>query len=165
MIPKNTKRGRPPQDTETRLLSHVKKDVRTGCWVWTGGKYPAGYGKTYDGYTKEGKINITYAHRVMWKCVNGDPGVYHVLHTCDNPSCVNPDHLFLGNHADNMRDMALKGRSPYGKLHPRGSSKLTKKDVMNIRKSKLPYRTLSYRYGVSETQISRIRCMRSWEHI
>lgn len=74
------------------------------CWGWTGARTEAGYGMINVGGV------ATYAHRVSWDIANGDAGQLYVLHSCDNPSCVRPDHLFLGTHQDNMVDMASKNR-------------------------------------------------------
>lgn len=81
------------------------------CWIWNGWSGNKNYGRMsiYD----KGKMkNIpTLAHRVSWELHNGKiPHGIHVLHKCDNPPCVNPDHLFLGTHKDNMMDMSKKGR-------------------------------------------------------
>lgn len=72
-----------------------------GCWEWTASKFPDGYGS----------FDTRRAHREAYKLFVGpiDAGV-HVLHRCDNPPCVNPDHLFLGSHKDNMVDKTVKGR-------------------------------------------------------
>ena len=78
----------------------------TGCWLWTGARFPAGYGAIKIAGRPWG------AHRVAWELVNGPiPDGLQSLHRCDNPPCVNPLHLFLGSQADNARDMVAKGRS------------------------------------------------------
>lgn len=75
-----------------------------GCWEWQGASIPKGYGCiTVDRRT-------VYAHRVSWLLAHGDPGDLHVLHSCDNPRCVRPEHLFLGTRSDNMQDMVRKDR-------------------------------------------------------
>lgn len=93
---------------ESRFWPKVDKSPGHGpqgeCWVWTASTNPDGYGNLNHG--KENR-----AHRVSWKIHNGPiPPDLQVLHRCDNPPCVRPDHLWLGTHADNMRDMGIKGR-------------------------------------------------------
>lgn len=76
-----------------------------GCWLWTGHVDRCGYGKICVNHR-----NIN-SHRAAWAAFRGPiPDGLHVLHSCDVPSCINPDHLFLGTHADNMRDRMVKGR-------------------------------------------------------
>jgi hypothetical protein len=97
----------------------TKKD--SGCLEWDGLKYPTGYGCV------KWKSKNTYSHRVAWELSNGEiPDGFHVCHHCDNPCCINPDHLFLGTVADNMHDRDAKGRGRYGenRLSLKNSSKL-----------------------------------------
>jgi len=91
-------------DIDSRFWSKVDKSG--DCWIRTAGKSDRGYG-----CFQIGKKNCR-AHRVVWEMENDPiPDGLHVLHQCDNPSCVKLDHLFLGTHADNMADMKRKGRS------------------------------------------------------
>lgn len=77
------------------------------CWLWTAGATTKGYG-----YFCPTRPNKVYAHRYSWELVNGAiPTGLLVCHTCDNPPCVNPSHLFLGTVRDNAIDMSLKGRA------------------------------------------------------
>ena len=77
----------------------------SGCWEWTGSKNDKGYGRVYADRDEK------RAHRAMWEQAHGPvPDGLWVLHRCDNPPCVNPDHLFLGTPLDNVRDMMAKGR-------------------------------------------------------
>lgn len=80
------------------------------CWEWQGTRLPSGYGRIGIAGKGQGVTDLT--HRVAYRIANGEipPGM-EVCHTCDNPPCCNPDHLFLGTHADNMRDMSAKGRA------------------------------------------------------
>ncbi len=103
---------------EKRLRAHVKIDKETDCHIWTRGHLPTGYGSL----SVNGLARAT--HRLAWEVANGPiPEGMMVLHTCDNRRCCNPAHLKLGTHADNMRDMKLKGRGPGSRaldleLHP-----------------------------------------------
>jgi hypothetical protein len=77
-----------------------------GCWEWTANRLPWGYGRIF----KDGELKL--AHRASYELHTGSiPNNMLVCHTCDNPSCVNPKHLFLGTDSDNTKDMILKGRN------------------------------------------------------
>jgi hypothetical protein len=120
-----------------------------GCWEWPGFKNEDGYGRgRYLG--KKGS-----AHRFSWQINFGEiPTGMCVCHHCDNPACINPKHLFLGTHIDNMRDMRKKGRGAdfSGERNPR--AKLTAQDVIEMRKKyvRVKYSTcmLAREYGVTQ---------------
>ena len=91
------------RDLAERIEQHINRTA--GCWEWQGSKRGHGYGRI--------KVNgRTYpAHRFLWELTNGlVPAGMLVLHKCDNPPCVRPDHLYLGTSADNTRDMVVRGR-------------------------------------------------------
>jgi len=95
-----------------RFESKVKKGTPDECWEWIGGKDGQGYGRIRPGVTSDWKLEKVGAHQVsLWLYKGLRDSNMCVLHSCDNPSCVNPNHLSLGTHADNMRDMSAKGRA------------------------------------------------------
>lgn len=96
---------------EQRFWGKVLKT--DGCWLWMAGKDQDGYGKFSVGPRSIARPKL--AHRIAWELTNGEVSEsIFVLHRCDNPSCVRPDHLFLGTHQDNMDDMVAKGRGSIG---------------------------------------------------
>ncbi len=94
-----------------------KKVTKTdGCWLWQATKNQQGYGMFFVGNTQAGRIN-SVATRVSWELLYGPISDGQLCcHKCDTPSCVRPDHLFLGSHSDNSNDMVAKGRDPKWKL-------------------------------------------------
>ena len=88
-----------------RLMERIVFGV-TECWHWTGATNDFGYGRMTSG----GRLQV--AHRLSWQAFKGQiPDGQYVLHKCDNPSCINPDHLWLGTYSDNLRDAWAKGRN------------------------------------------------------
>lgn len=141
-----------------RFLEKTIPEPNTGCWLWTGALFVVGYGK----FKQDGKD--VYAHRFSYEAHVGPirEGL-HVLHTCDNPVCVNPDHLFLGTQGDNNRDCVKKGRNARG-ASIRGA-RLTEADVRYIRSSKDSCVKLAAKYGVTRSNVTAIRRRESWAHI
>ena len=113
--------------------SQVKKDVAGGCWTWTGKTIKGGYGDYR--VSVDGQSRHVIAHRWAWTETHGEipPGMF-VLHRCDNPPCVNPAHLFLGSHRENMADMVAKGRRGDKKGAANGRCKITPGIVNEIRR-------------------------------
>ena len=110
-----------------RIESKIEKDAN-GCWLWTGGTYKGyGYMSTPPGMSR-------LVHRTYWEILNGPiPHKMCVCHTCDTPSCVRPDHLFLGTHTDNMRDRAAKGRHPNNKTYCKHGHIFTKDNTFTYK--------------------------------
>ena len=145
-------------DWREYFWAKVDKNAPNGCWVWTASRKEKGYGQFLL------KRKMHRAHRLAWKLLRGDPGDKEVAHTCDNRLCVNPDHLFLATHAENMADCKAKGRHAFGE---RGRAKLKEADVLEIRrlKGKETAVQLSAKFGVLPAHISRIWCRAFWRHI
>ena len=146
-------------NAESRFFDKVEKS--SGCWLWVGAKQKDGYGM----FTPSGRGSSVSAHRYSYALKYGEiPAGKNILHRCDTPSCVNPDHLFLGTRSDNMQDMQEKGRCNYlsgGKSH---MAKLTDEDVRSIREN---YRGEKHSdvakiYCVHRTTISNILNRKTW---
>jgi len=111
-------------------------------------------------------VSTGKAHRFSYQHFKGPiPEGMCVCHTCDNPSCVNPDHLFLGTHTDNMRDKMSKGRGGHliGSRHQ--GSKLTEQQVLAIRADKRRQIDIAAAYGIKQPQVSEIKRRVAWTHI
>lgn len=125
----------------------------SGCWVWKGSRNAKGYGKLS---VNGAGAPAEYAHRVSWILHRGElPPVFFVCHTCDNPSCVNPEHLFLGTPLDNVRDAMTKGHVRRGTAV--ATAKLTLAQVREIRATWDSQRRAAHRYGVCQQTISNVR--------
>ena len=141
-----------------------KVDVGLGCWNWMAALDTRGYGiVSFLGKT-------TKAHRIAWMMANGAiPQGMEICHKCDNQICVNPNHLFIGTHQDNMRDMTNKGRNipggVCGEQHP--CSKLTIEKVKQMRslKGKMGYQKIADLFGVGISQAWCIVNGKAWRHV
>lgn len=140
-----------------RLKNMVKVNPITGCWEWQGVKFK-GYGCTIVGSRKDGTRRSIGAHRLSYMIWRGEiPQGYEVCHICDNPCCINPEHLFVGTRQDNVDDRERKGRNVVKVGEEQPISKLTKKDVKNARWERAfkgtTYQALAEKYGVSKQTI------------
>lgn len=139
--------------------------TESGCWIWIAALNDScGYGSIGDG---EG--NTILAHRASWILHKGEiPEGMCVCHKCDVPSCVNPDHLFLGTQQDNMDDRGNKNRSNrkpniFGNKHP--FAKLTEEQARDIKFGAEKQAFYHRKYGVPRQLVSDIRCGKTWKHI
>lgn len=165
---------RKPHATQAeKFWRYVDKRSDNECWEWTRTLSNKGYGRFW--------INNKHvlAHRYAYEQTNGHiPNGMEVCHKCDNPKCVNPAHLFLGTHTDNMRDAKAKGRtavpSPMGRFAPRRgadnpATKLSGQAVKEIRdayaEGRGSYMALAQRYGVCGSTIANIIKGRTWRHL
>jgi hypothetical protein len=145
-----------------RFLSKVRVNAQTHCWEWQGCFDKDGYGF----FRHQGKNRR--AHRVAFKLHNGTlPTDAYVLHACDNPKCVNPEHLLLGTNADNIADMIAKGRSLRGSTNH--NSKLTEEQVAGIRtlteRFYISQRSIAKSLNVSQVLVSCICRGKTWKHV
>lgn len=139
-----------------------KYEVRGDCWIWAANKYLDGYGQIkFEGSPRR-------AHRVSYILYKGPiPEGMLVCHTCDTPLCVNPDHLWLGTHADNHADRNAKGRQARGENNM-GGDKLTDESVREIKSllsEGVPQRKIARQYDVSQSLICDINRGRVWTHV
>lgn len=139
----------PVTEPVVRFMRKAEKNPTTGCWDWTASRQKHGYGLFWPGGTSKSGLahRWSYAHHV-----GPIPEGLFVLHRCDNPGCVNPDHLFLGTQADNVADCIKKGRRSqvrYRKLSPEQRGEI--KDLYATGRFTLS--DLGRRYGVSYTSI------------
>ena len=153
------------QALRNRIEKKSSPEPNSGCWLWLGSVRGAGYGCISI-------CNRTVAaHRAAWIAYRGCiPNGAFVCHRCDNRSCVNPDHLFLADHAGNMADMKMKARAhrPIGELQAR--HKLTSSQVAAILAEPAPIKRsraaqIAEMFGISRTYIWDIRRGVSWNHV
>lgn len=174
-----------PFPVAPRFWGRVERHGPDDCWPWMGCRDRWGYGSVGI------RRRLYVSSRVAWALGHGsDPGDLLVCHTCDNPACCNPAHLWLGTNADNSADRAAKGRTgkwrstqgrirgdgyrpnkhghgraygPRGETHP--SAKLTAQQVLTIRNDPRGGRKLAAEYGVSRSTIHYARTGKNWRHL
>ena len=152
--------------TECELRSFWSKVSKSphGCWNWTAHTDKGGYGTLSVG------ASPCKSHRFSWMIHRGAiPEGLGVLHKCDNPRCVNPDHLFLGTNTDNTEDRDAKGRQVQGDRHP--DAKLTSEDVKEIRSVFVPRsrktgaRALARKFGVAKSTLLGVVNRTTWKGV
>lgn len=150
-----------------KILGNIIEN-ENGCWEWQKSKV-CGYGRTRDYETKKDIL----AHRLSYNIFKGSiPENKSICHSCDNPSCCNPEHLWIGSHRENMLDSNQKGRtykvSYDSKGLKNGNAKISEEEVRNIRKlSSEGMRDcdIARKYKMSQTNVRRIKRGYLWKHI
>jgi hypothetical protein len=173
--------GRPITPLAERFWSKVDRNgpvmggMKTPCWVWTGHRDAAGYGRIH--INGSGRL----AHRTAWELVNGPiPPASGVLHHCDNPACVRAEadpeesHTFLGSQTDNMRDCSRKGRIK-NQRHPElargaanGRAKINENEVRAVRAAHAAGESrasIAARFGVTPQNVTHIVTNATWSHV
>lgn len=166
-------------------------EPNSGCWIWIAAADKRGYGRFRIGSLTDGSRRTAIATRVAWVIYKGElPQNLDVCHRCDNPPCVNPEHLFLGTCLDNMRDCVSKGRHSYGERHSKiqkshiiagpthplfgrpgrkgtdhHAAKLTEADVRAIRADARLLALVAADYGMCFQSIWNIQQRKTWKHI
>lgn len=147
------------QDTVRRFWKKVHKGQ--SCWTWIGAKHEQGYGVLFV----KGGTRLR-AHRLSWILHNGDiPQGLWVLHRCDNTRCVNPKHMYVGTHADNMRDCIDRRTMRHGEGHP--NRVVSEADVREIRalSGSMSFVAIGKRYGISARTACDIAHRVWWKHV
>jgi hypothetical protein len=143
-------------------MARVDRRNPDECWPWLSYTDRKGYGRFSWGTRPIYRVRAT---RAMYQLVYGPEDIAGkvVCHTCDNPRCVNPAHLWLGTAEDNVADKVAKDRQACGEAH--GCSKLSARAVEQIRKSDLGSRELARHFGVHRTTVQRIRNGNLWKGV
>lgn len=157
-----------------KLMAYSMDDPETGCRVWMRNRkktqYGLAYGKTQASPRKTqspGKYWST--HRLMWRVVKGPiPEGKFVLHKCNNPPCINIEHLYIGDHNQNMQDKVKANRQSFsrGELHP--LAKITEEDVRVIRKlyaMGIVPRVIAEKYNLTKDGVYQAATRRTWSHV
>jgi hypothetical protein len=151
---------------EDRFRSYSGPQTQNGCIPWIGMLTNKGYGFIHS----HERRTMLLAHRVAYEFAFGPiPEGLGVCHHCDNPACVNPDHLFLGTHAENMADMKAKGRGRTSIGEARPLAKVTEADVKAMREcyalGNTTLKELGNQYGLSDSSVSSLINRKTWKHV
>jgi len=155
-------KGAKQRSAEDRFEALYIPEPNSGCWIWLAACDRDGYGF----FSLSKPRRMVKAHRASFVFYRGAvPDGLCVLHSCDNPACVNPDHLFTGTNLDNVHDRVAKGRSArvHGSL--RAHAKLHESDIPLIRIDHRSQQAIADDYGIAQTTVSAIKLRRKWAHV
>ena len=153
-----------PHNPIKKFWLRVDKQSNEACWVWKGYCLPNGYGRL------RWNKRLEYAHRIAYLLTYGElPGEKEVCHKCDNPSCCNPKHLFLGTHQENMQDRETKQRGVRYRGENSPHAKLTATQVIEMRRmyaaSERTQESIAELFGISCGHVHRILTRKKWASI
>jgi hypothetical protein len=145
-----------------RIENKILPEPNSGCWLWLGAVNEDGYGRVG---VRDGELwRNAHAHRHVYELLVGPIAAgKHLLHRCDNPCCVNPDHLFQGTPKTNKEDSVAKGRHVHGERHP--ASKLTDETALQILHASGKYRDIAKKFGVHHSIVGGIKSRKHWKHL
>lgn len=156
--------------TERELAKFLQRveiphSIISGCWKWIGSRLQIGYGRFRV------KNQYKYSHRLMFEHFNGPIPAhdsYHglcVCHRCDNRICVNPTHLFLGTHQENVKDMDIKGRRVVNRGVANPLAVLTEKQVRDIFRAEGSLRKIAKQFNTNPAKVWKIKHKEAWKHL
>ena len=152
------------QKRHHRFKSNISKDPVTGCWNWKSTLNRLGYGVFVAGNRTKGTYFRKSAHRTAWMMRYGPvPEGKNLLHSCNNPACVNTDHLRIGTHKQNMEDRKAAGNYLQGSKH--FNSKYTEELARSVYAAEGAEHAVARRFGVPRDWVNRVRSGRGWKHI
>ena len=149
------------KSAQDRILQNIKVDPISKCWVWQKFRDKDGYGKTYDI-----EHHVQRAHQLAYIAFIDDyDRNLLICHKCNNPSCANPEHLYVGTHKNNAYDKVSNNTHPAGILNP--NNKLTEKEVLEIRDlcKFLTLKEISKLYNIWPTAVHKIKHRVTWRHV
>jgi predicted XRE-type DNA-binding protein len=149
------------EQLKKRFEAHTERIPGVDCHIWMASvTRKGGHGRTF-GFGRQ-----MLAHRLAYQLYRGPiPNGMLVCHRCDVPSCVNPDHLFIGTHKDNIADCIQKDRRRDQRGEKNNLAKLTKQTVLSIRKANGSQYEIARKFGVSRSNVGLIRQGKTWKHL
>lgn len=156
--------GKKAEDLKIRFWKKVSKQKEDECWIWNAYKHKKGYGYFHA------NGSVMKSHRISFILENKTliPKGMCICHSCDNPSCVNPNHLWMGTNMDNIKDSLMKGRRIGLRGEKNNSCKLKSKEVLKIRElflQKIKAKHIAKMFNIGISMIYAIKQRRNWKHI